>query len=410
MKNYQSIALTFVCVSSVGCVSNDIEESYQSVAKSWNQMVRASQVIPVYPLREDIRPGDMFITPFTTRTEIESWKEGGYLRLDNVYARLNVDVDSEQSQPRAAFPTYSFSVDSRTGGGLALPVSSVPVALAVSGAKSATGTISFKDAYSNGKSDSEINKLVQAWVDNKNIQAELKEYTQNENHKFYVLRVITRTFSVKSVDVSLSFAESAGFKGQVGAPPSTPELWGTSKAEYQQMITYLEGEIAQETSVDADASEDVQAQAEQEAQAAQNGGSQTALTELQQELETVQKLKNKSLIEDMKRKIEQRDQLEKYKGFFLPGASYKFSSFSEYGAGMQESFEVPLVFGYWATEYIINTDGSLIPIRRSRSMVENPKLVEKLVEKIERERRKNPVNNPDPKPDLTNINSTSTGG
>lgn len=179
MDYCKSLIIVVSCTSAVGCVSNNVEESYHAVAKSWNQMVRASQVIPVYPLQEDLRPGDAFITPFTTNTEIESWKEEGYLRLDNVYARLKPNDNIIEDLPKAAFPTYSFTIDSRSGGGLALPVSSVPVALALSGAKSATGTISFKDAFSNGMTDREANALVNNWA-TEDILSELKDYTKTK--------------------------------------------------------------------------------------------------------------------------------------------------------------------------------------------------------------------------------------
>jgi hypothetical protein len=84
--------LLTICVSG-GCASSERAEAYQGVAKEWSKAIRASQVIPVYPLTEDIQPGDMFIVDVPIETEQELWDEKGYLPLGYHFGRLNIGPD-----------------------------------------------------------------------------------------------------------------------------------------------------------------------------------------------------------------------------------------------------------------------------------------------------------------------------
>lgn len=52
-------ALAGIAVFSTGCTSR--EQELENVAKDWCLTIRASQVMPVYPLREDVQPGDCFL-------------------------------------------------------------------------------------------------------------------------------------------------------------------------------------------------------------------------------------------------------------------------------------------------------------------------------------------------------------
>lgn len=380
-----------------GCTSNDVQQQYEDVAKNWNFMVRASQVTPVYPLQEDLRPGDIFVTPLTMDSEIESWHGEGYLALNNVYARINLTpqdfndhyeggTPSMSQPPTAAFPTYSFSFDKRLGGGLALPVSSVPVALSAAGASAATGTVAFKDTYSIGLPDSVIDRKLQAW-NSPAMQKQLASYTKNEDERLYVLRVITRTFSVKSVSVSLSFTDTSAGNLQAGAPPTVPELWAADPEEYKQVIKYLNQQIALKT----DPGEQPEAPQENSNEEAND----LPLSELKAQLEVVKKLKEKSQLDAIKRHIGRVSQTDKFGGYVLPGASVKFSSFSKNGAAMQEAFSKPLVFGYWASEYVVTRSGRLIHINRARSLVEDSKAYKAMLTAID---DLPPVEHPDEKP------------
>ncbi|WP_353117284.1 hypothetical protein [Nitratidesulfovibrio sp.] len=61
----------------------------ESVASDWCMTIRASQVIPVYPPREDLEPGDVFLVTQPLPQQAREYKTKGYLPLDQSYQRLN---------------------------------------------------------------------------------------------------------------------------------------------------------------------------------------------------------------------------------------------------------------------------------------------------------------------------------
>ena len=117
-----------------------------------------SQVIPVYPLSEDLQPGDVLLVGMPIEDQVKMYEEKGFLPLDQHFVRLysmdfkdfynsryGIDnnnippskwqtVNSEgkhnwESAPHAAFPTYQFSVETGSGLNLAIPIQGVPFAL-----------------------------------------------------------------------------------------------------------------------------------------------------------------------------------------------------------------------------------------------------------------------------------------
>lgn len=61
----------------------------ESVASDWCMTIRASQVIPVYPPREDLEPGDVFLVTQSLPNQAREYKTKGYLPLDQSYQRLD---------------------------------------------------------------------------------------------------------------------------------------------------------------------------------------------------------------------------------------------------------------------------------------------------------------------------------
>src|SRR6185503_20178007 len=71
-----------------GCAQSR-QTQLEKVAKDWCMVIRASQVIPVYPLSEDILPGDVYLVTTTADAQHNEYKKKGFLALDNMIARLN---------------------------------------------------------------------------------------------------------------------------------------------------------------------------------------------------------------------------------------------------------------------------------------------------------------------------------
>jgi len=120
-----------------GCCSTEAQRELEHVAKDWSMTIRASQVIPVYPLTEDVQPGDIFLVQVSVDDQQKVFSEKGFLPLDNHIGRLpptgyvkfydtrlnmvvpfvlprdwfnSADGKGLLSAMNASFPTYSFSV------------------------------------------------------------------------------------------------------------------------------------------------------------------------------------------------------------------------------------------------------------------------------------------------------------
>lgn len=217
----------------------------ERVAKDWCETIRASQVIAVYPLTEDIQPGDIFLVQTPIDKQQDIYREKGFLPLDNHLARLDprgfgrfydhtflrkppddsVTLPKDwmaakwESAPTAAFPSYAFSVDRSGGLNLAIPVSGVPVGLSLLGARSANGSITLKDARTIGVDTESLYNQVKRWAEaNEDRQAFIANYgVFPEQEPRNYLRVITRVYLLGEIDVQLNSASSFSSGLDVGA-------------------------------------------------------------------------------------------------------------------------------------------------------------------------------------------------
>src|SRR4030042_3213411 len=177
MLRYLLIMLTIIAICS-GCSTLSKQNELERAAKDWSMTIRASQIIPVYPLTEDLQPGDVFLVQVPIDRQQEIYKQKGFLPLDNLIGRVNpggykgfyensfftkddfklpkdwlLPNSKEQAwlaAPNASFPTYSFSVKRGGGFNLAVPVQGVPIGLSLLGGEATNGTIVIADATTYG--------------------------------------------------------------------------------------------------------------------------------------------------------------------------------------------------------------------------------------------------------------------
>jgi hypothetical protein len=284
-----------------GC-ANEREEQFDQlsqVAKGWCLSIRASQIIAVYPLTEDIHVGDMFIVQRPTEDEVYEYETNGFLPMGQLLHRLHptgfdefyeddaavsgaltriasmsqfpaasrpsamrqpsaTSRSSPTSQPsdwesfsRCAFPSYTFQT-SRSGGlNAQLPIQGIPVALGFLGADSASVTVTLSDACTYGLDISTLDHQVRDWASkNKPL---LKQYAPKympptvfvpivldatEYHKQYnYLRVISRVYFIRAVDVTATNTsqKEALFSG--GNPPSLTLLDSNMTAATQPSLS-----------------------------------------------------------------------------------------------------------------------------------------------------------------------------
>lgn len=382
-------SIIFVCALAfflASCANKPPQMELERVAKDWSMTVRASQIMPIYPLEEDLRPGDVYLITNSVGSEIDSWNRRGFLPMVNRYARIPINAceyakffdnpsgtppgPSFNRHPKVAFPSYTFSVDRRGALALAIPLSSVPVALSMSGARSATGSVVLSGATTLGLPDMVMDELVRKWAaDNKEALRKEAQYTNNP----LLLRAITRVFSVSKATVSLAFEQSGGIGVQAGAPPATPDLLGASQEDFDKRIEQLNKEIELQKSLSEADSVEIPTESSSEP----NVNPQIAA--LESELAEMQQLKTLFQIQALRRNVERGAMLDQFGGFILPGGTGRITGRTARGISMEETFDKPLVVGYWATEYLVYEDGSLISIGAIKHLVDNPDSYRRLV-------------------------------
>ena len=239
------------------CAADPIEQ-LERVAKDWSLTIRASQVIPVYPLSEDVQPGDVFLVPVSISEQTRIYQEKGFLPTDQLVTRLQsinyrefygnaywtgtysqtpharpTSQTSAVNAPRAAFPTYTFTVDRSGGLQLALPIQGIPVGLGLIGAARATGTVTLTDTFTYGTDGETVYGALLAWYgSHQKIRETLGAMANSTDAEIY-LRIVTRVYLVTKIDVSLANIESLSGGADVGAAQEVnlPDLSSENPAE-----------------------------------------------------------------------------------------------------------------------------------------------------------------------------------
>ena len=241
-------ALLLVIAAVCACASPRRE--LESVAKDWCLTIRASQVLPVYPLTEDVQPGDVFLVPTPLSRQAELYEERGFLPLDQLVDRLGPlsyaefygdgywlgpygkaphprpgapdrapGAGERVMAPRVAFPTYSFAVERDAGLRLALPISGVPAGLSLMQATRATGSVSIRDAYTYGiDAESMARELYAWWAGDPQRAQTIAAMTQDGAVEVY-LRVVTRVYLTLGVTVQLTNLDAGDAQAQAGMSP-----------------------------------------------------------------------------------------------------------------------------------------------------------------------------------------------
>jgi len=241
MLRYLLIMLTIIAICS-GCSTLSKQNELERVAKDWSMTIRASQIIPVYPLTEDLQPGDVFLVQVPIDRQQEIYKQKGFLPLDNLIGRVNpggykgfyensfftkddfklpkdwlLPNSKEQAwlaAPNASFPTYSFSVKRGGGFNLAVPVQGVPIGLSLMGGDAANGTIVIADAKTYGVDVISLEKDVRDWG-NKN-QEFLSNFSPSDGRQNYI-RVVSRVYLTGKLNVSIQSGRSGSAGISAGA-------------------------------------------------------------------------------------------------------------------------------------------------------------------------------------------------
>lgn len=258
-----------------GCTGALRNQQLEKVAKDWSLVIRASQVIPVYPLTEDLQPGDVLLVSTPIEDQVRAYREKGFLALDQHLVRLyssdftkfynsrygisdgivppamwqTPDREGKHQwglAPRAAFPTYSFSASSGSGLNLAVPVQGVPLAIGLMHAGKASGTLTIADSFTYGLDHVHLLSLVQTWAnENRRI---LRQYAPQNNQQQF-LRVVSRVYSTGQVTATVNNDDSVSGEARGGAnkPVELPGLTqGEPEKNYADALAALNQLVSDE--------------------------------------------------------------------------------------------------------------------------------------------------------------------
>lgn len=353
-------------------------ERLTEVAKDWSYVIRASQVMPVYPLTEDLFPGDVFLVQTPIDKQHAQWKEKGYLPLDNHVGRVSPkgytafydesfnDLEPPEAipsawlrapnigptvppsaqhpwdhAPRASFPTYSFAVESGYGFSGALPISGIPIGVSLLGSSSAYGSVTLADARTYGVEIESLYRDVETWADEQ--RGFLVNFAPSEGRVNY-LRVINRIYLVGRVDVSIQTTDSQAVGIDAGAPRPV-ELIVPTRASLDDPANPAPVDLPGEGARGDEGAEDPPTQRD-------GGVGDRALERYKQNLESL----NSTLERDSAPGAQESDAL---KAAGAPGGSLKITAASARSVSMAETFPRPLVIGYLGFDVAIGPGGSL---------------------------------------------------
>lgn len=258
MKTRQLLVLALgsaIVGGTAGCArlqTRQMQTELREVAKRWCLTIRASQVIPVYPLTEDIQPGDIFLVQTPIPRQVSEYTQRGFLPLELHLHRLaNLEYAdfynaayfkgdfgeaiphdrpkpgeasddataprfSLASLPAAAFPDYTFEAKRGMGTRLAIPISGVPVGLSFLGASTVNGSVKMRDAFTYGLDNARLLKSVGDWAEQPDVQLMLSRTRSATTNRLF-LRVVSRVYLVGGVTVSLQAQGSRSGGADVGA-------------------------------------------------------------------------------------------------------------------------------------------------------------------------------------------------
>jgi hypothetical protein len=274
-RNPSVFVLGVVCLWAVlsltGCASSSAQKELENVAKGWCQTIRASQVIPVYPLTEDLVVGDVFLVRRPIAEQAADYNCKGFLPLDDALVRLkytdfsniyfngywtngfgvtphaapsytNTDVYTniltEAPIPRAAFPSYSFKAQSGFGLNLALPIEGIPVALSYLNSQQVDGSVTISDARTYAGDFGELWGLLKDWSKANDNQQFLKETAASAYPNTLFLRVVSRVYYARAIDVALHRSGSQGGGAKAGVVNDV-SLMSTNAAVAQNYTNVL---------------------------------------------------------------------------------------------------------------------------------------------------------------------------
>jgi len=260
-----------------------VTQQLENVAKEWCLTMRASQVLCVYPLSEDVQVGDIYLVNTSIPNQVKQYLQNGFLPFDMLLTRLqpvnyramyanayatqdqwgniphqwqfppNATTNNWIAAPHAAFPSYTFSVQQGQSLKLAVPVQAVPIGLSLLNSNQAHGAIEIDDASTYGIDQLSLEQQVESWAACPTTRELLAHYAPDGPANSHYIRVIARVYLTGKVNVSVTNDAQRGGGLDAGVAqnaqlPAAPAA-GDAATAYSNLITTLNNSINGGTTV-----------------------------------------------------------------------------------------------------------------------------------------------------------------
>lgn len=255
-----------------------VTQQLENVAKEWCLTMRASQVLCVYPLSEDVQVGDIYLVNTSIAYQVKQYQQNGFLPFDMLLTRLqpmnyramyaNAYATQDQwsniphqwqfppdattnnwaAAPHAAFPSYTFAVQQGQSLKLAVPVQAVPIGLSLLNSNQAHGSIEISDASTYGIDQLSLDQQVEAWAACPTTRALLARYAPDGPSTHYI-RVITRVYLTGKVNVSVAndSQKGGGIDAGVAQNAQLPSAGADAAASYTKVVNTLNDSLNNST-------------------------------------------------------------------------------------------------------------------------------------------------------------------
>ena len=191
-----------------GCATANrtARDQSQMVAKNWFKVIRGAQVFPLNPLREDVKPGDIYIVNQTIETQSNALQKDGYLPLDHKIDTLTVKATAPAM---AAIPSFSFVVSRSAGLQANFPVEGIPVGLGLVKSSDVQVSMSIADVTVREVLTKDAYDALRTWNENKAVRDYLKLQARITRTPLF-LRTITTVYYTRGVTASIKALDAGG--------------------------------------------------------------------------------------------------------------------------------------------------------------------------------------------------------
>lgn len=200
--------------------------------------------MPIYPLSEDVQPGDVYLVQATMEAQAATYDDQGYLPFELLVTRVDsldyrsmyggdfgtaasdgvpkhwraIEADSTRwrEAPGAAFPAYTVKVSTSAGLDLGVPIHGVPIALNAMRRSAANATVQITEAHTYGEQMWNLFRRVTAWSEQDSVRKFLRQYGAKDDSSCLAggdcrfLRVVSRVYLAGGVNVAVSANAASG--------------------------------------------------------------------------------------------------------------------------------------------------------------------------------------------------------